>query len=285
MIWVVDKHKFRRESVTMYLARLAEHRKITVRDVESCDHILPEGITTSMADGPQICLFGIGEMNLNDEAAAQEIRNLRRVLGKRPLVLLAAHADAGICRAARKLDVCGVLGTDVSGEFALAVLEHIRNGGTYFSDTSFGDGQPPADVSEAPDSLATPEQQAAIPDAPPVAEPASQEMPDLTGRQKEVVRLVCAGHTNKMIARELGISEATVKAHVRQVLKKLQASNRTQIVVRASKDWLATPAKPPAKDTATSPDTTPDNSPTRLIDKRSALRQAWSRGNVTSFRG
>jgi len=56
---------------------------------------------------------------------------------------------------------------------------------------------------------------------------------DLTARQTDVLKLMCEGQTNKMIARVLDLTEGTVKLHVRAVLKTLGASNRTQAVAIA----------------------------------------------------
>jgi DNA-binding CsgD family transcriptional regulator len=50
----------------------------------------------------------------------------------------------------------------------------------------------------------------------------------LTLRQLDVLALLRQGKSNKTIARDLGMREATVKVHVRQILRKLGASNRTQ---------------------------------------------------------
>jgi two-component system NarL family response regulator len=57
--------------------------------------------------------------------------------------------------------------------------------------------------------------------------------PDLTSREIEVLRLVAAGLRNKEIAFNLSISEATVNAHVKHILSKLNAADRTQAVVVA----------------------------------------------------
>lgn len=57
----------------------------------------------------------------------------------------------------------------------------------------------------------------------------------LTAREVEVLRRVAAGQSNKRIAAELAISESTVKAHVRSILPKLNASDRTHAVTIALK--------------------------------------------------
>ena len=57
----------------------------------------------------------------------------------------------------------------------------------------------------------------------------------LTEREVEVLRRVAAGKSNKMIAAELDISEGTVKTHMKSILPKLDASDRTHAVMIALK--------------------------------------------------
>jgi two-component system, NarL family, response regulator DevR len=56
----------------------------------------------------------------------------------------------------------------------------------------------------------------------------------LSDRELEVVRLVAKGATNLRVARELYVSESTVKYHLRTAMRKLGASDRTELVYRAS---------------------------------------------------
>src|SRR5947207_14487837 len=57
----------------------------------------------------------------------------------------------------------------------------------------------------------------------------------LTAREIEVLRQVAAGNANKRVADLLGISEDTVKAHLRNILSKLDANDRTHAVTIALK--------------------------------------------------
>jgi DNA-binding NarL/FixJ family response regulator len=66
-----------------------------------------------------------------------------------------------------------------------------------------------------------------------LAEHATDEM--LTSREIDVLRLVAAGNANKLIADQLSISEDTVKGHVKNILSKLGAKDRTQAVTIALK--------------------------------------------------
>ena len=58
-------------------------------------------------------------------------------------------------------------------------------------------------------------------------------VPDLTPRQWEVMRLIAAGRTNFQIARQLGLSEGTVRTHLENIYDRLDVSNRTAAVMRA----------------------------------------------------
>ena len=68
------------------------------------------------------------------------------------------------------------------------------------------------------------------------AERRRRPVPRLTARQRELLRLVAAGHTNGQIARRLGISEGTVRTHLENVYRLLQVSSRTAAVTRAFAD-------------------------------------------------
>jgi two-component system NarL family response regulator len=55
----------------------------------------------------------------------------------------------------------------------------------------------------------------------------------MSSREVEVLQLVAAGMRNKEIAHQLGVTEATVNAHIKHILEKLNASDRTQAVTTA----------------------------------------------------
>jgi DNA-binding NarL/FixJ family response regulator len=67
---------------------------------------------------------------------------------------------------------------------------------------------------------------------------ARQETQRLTERELEVLQLVTAGQRNREIAGELGISENTVKFHLKNIVEKLHAQNRAELAARAVREGL-----------------------------------------------
>jgi two-component system, NarL family, response regulator LiaR len=64
----------------------------------------------------------------------------------------------------------------------------------------------------------------------------------LTGREREVLRLVAQGLSNDAIAERLHVGERTVRSHISNILAKLQLANRTQLALYALRTGLARPA-------------------------------------------
>jgi two-component system nitrate/nitrite response regulator NarL len=60
----------------------------------------------------------------------------------------------------------------------------------------------------------------------------------LSQRELDIIRGLADGHSNKAIAKELAITEATVKVHLKTVLRKLGATNRTQVAIWAVQHGL-----------------------------------------------
>jgi DNA-binding NarL/FixJ family response regulator len=125
-----------------------------------------------------------------------------------PVVLISSvdHLDAPSRLRLFQMGVRAVLSArSTAAHTALAALNLVAAGGSYF-----------------PENLTTQ----------PEAEASSREM--LTSRQSEVLRELRQGKPNKIIAYELGMSESTVKVHVRNLMRKLGATNRTQVVFKAA---------------------------------------------------
>lgn len=74
---------------------------------------------------------------------------------------------------------------------------------------------------------------------------AAAELDNLSSRENQILRCLLEGHPNKVIAKKLNITEATVKVHLKGVLKKINAANRTQAAIWALNNGLTRePAQP-----------------------------------------
>lgn len=77
------------------------------------------------------------------------------------------------------------------------------------------------------------------PRANPYAMDPTRPKPNLTDREKEILRLVCDGLTNAQIATELHVSRETVKSELKRIFRKIGVGNRTQAAVLLVKQgWL-----------------------------------------------
>jgi two-component system, NarL family, nitrate/nitrite response regulator NarL len=71
------------------------------------------------------------------------------------------------------------------------------------------------------------------------AQATATDLPPLTARQLDVFRCLVGGLPNKLIARELGLSDSTVKTHVQAIFDKLGVTSRAQVVLHAARmGWL-----------------------------------------------
>ena len=89
-----------------------------------------------------------------------------------------------------------------------------------------------------PAAIATPEPVGAVVEPVPARNANRDWRTRLTPREMEVLRLMATARTNRAIARELGVSEETVRSHVKRVLHKLDQPDRTQAVLAAVRNGL-----------------------------------------------
>jgi len=66
-------------------------------------------------------------------------------------------------------------------------------------------------------------------------------MPSLSDREKMIAAMLVSGYPNKVIARSIAVSEATVKVHIKSILRKIRVTNRTQAAIWATKNGFVGP--------------------------------------------
>jgi DNA-binding NarL/FixJ family response regulator len=124
--------------------------------------------------------------------------------------VVSADDDPAAVRAMLALGVSGFIPKTEPPAVIASAVRLILAGGVYVPPRLMTGGAPPANVNGAPAS-------------------------GLTGRQTDVVRLLARGLSNKAIARELGVSEGTVKVHLLAVFRALDVRNRTAAVLAAQR--------------------------------------------------
>lgn len=131
-----------------------------------------------------------------------------------PVIVLADREAPAEVQQAMAMGAAGYLTLDMTPAIFLAALNLVEAGGSFA----------PADAMMKGALTAEGE------DAEFLIERARADSPllDLSPRQREVLRLVSQGKLNKEIAHRLGMTEGTVKSHVRNILRKLDVGNRTQ---------------------------------------------------------
>lgn len=129
-----------------------------------------------------------------------------------PIIALADQEDTGRIAEAFRHGVSGYIPTSLTPSVAIAAIRLIIAGGRYVPESVMRDvleGQAPH-MAEQVNSNLNP-----------------KVLDNLTKRQLEVLQLLRQGKSNKFIAYEMDVHESTVKVHVREIMKKLNATNRT----------------------------------------------------------
>jgi DNA-binding NarL/FixJ family response regulator len=200
---VVDDHALIREGLRTTLRRLAD-------DVDILEAANRAAALESAALNPDLDLVLL-DLNLPGEAGFSALEALRNQYPELPIVVLSGNDGREIVRGAIERGVLGFVPKSSSNEVMLSAIRLVLSGGVYL---------PPQILDMRP--------------------PASAEKGDrgaqlnLTQRELDVLALMLQGKSNKLISRELGLAEGTVKIHVTAVLKALRVTTRTQAVVAAT---------------------------------------------------
>lgn len=210
---LLDRRSLRRRAFATILGDWLAQHELTLVELESgewCEAQMPSDATC------RIILFCIGGDSL-DAALVEQLREAGSALPATPLVVIADNEHVPDIITAFKEGVRGYISTRAEPEEAKQVLSFILTGGSYFPPTSIlelaearqGDGN--INGGEPPRNTL-----------------------GLTCRQHDVLACIRQGKSNTVIARELSMRESTVKVHVRQILRKLGADNRTQAALVAA---------------------------------------------------
>jgi DNA-binding NarL/FixJ family response regulator len=204
-ILLVDDHPIVRYGLRHMLG--AEDDFIIVGEVDN----LGDLEATVTRTRPDIVLL---DLELGDTHGVAALQHLQEVAPDVPALIYTAYADDELIMHAAELGVGGYLLKGCLNEELVRAIHTVHNGGTVLEPT-----------------VAT----RLIQQMHHNSLPESRKHKDLSKRETQVLACLVEGKTNRSIAETLYISEATVKFHVHAILGKLQAGNRTEAVLAATR--------------------------------------------------
>jgi DNA-binding NarL/FixJ family response regulator len=148
----------------------------------------------------------------NGQESANALRVLSELAPSIPTIVLSSTLNFEIMRAVIGCGAKGYIPMTMGFEIAIGAVRFVLAGGTYF----------PAECLLSAMPSATP------------SSPRPAASNAVTSRELAVVRKIQEGKPNKIIAYEMNMCESTVKVHVRNVMKKMRAKNRTAVAIRAT---------------------------------------------------
>lgn len=198
-ILVIDDHPLIREAVRNVLGRLGE--SIVALEAADCDSAL-----RIVDEHPDLDLILL-DLGLPGTSGMDALGMLRERHPAVPVVVLSANDDRDTVVEALDRGAMGFIPKSSSNEIMLNALRLVLSGGVYLPSKVFISNH------------------ATLPAPMPLASLG------LTERQLQVLVLMVQGKPNKLICRELGLAESTVKIHVTAILKALRVTSRTQAVI------------------------------------------------------
>jgi DNA-binding NarL/FixJ family response regulator len=199
---IIDEHAFTRGAIARTLKKLCNALEIT--SLGTCDECID---STKHYD---LILYNMHE-RIRENSNDDRFSSLKKVLPIAPVIILSDDDSYGLVSAAFDIGVRGYIPTaTTSPELALEIVYLVKCGGTFV---------PPSSLS--PRGISPQE----------IPNPVTARQ--FTPRQMAVLDRLKLGKTNKIIAYELQISESSVKSHIRNIMNKLNATNRTEVACRA----------------------------------------------------
>lgn len=198
-VLVADDHPLVRDAIS---------RTVRRADAAACVHEAADYAAAQrvcLATAPALALV---DLNMPGMGGIEGVRNLRLQFPQMTLIVASAQEDAPTIRAVLSAGARGFFPKSAEPELLVQAIRLVQAGGTYVPTgvvADYEDGRPPVKAGVA----------------------------GLTPRQMDVLHRLLRGLPNKLIGRELGLTEGTVKIHIAAILRALQARNRTEAVVLA----------------------------------------------------
>lgn len=206
LLALVDDHPIVRAALKTTLSAVGSD----TRFVEAGDALSALTLVESEADIDLLLI----DLHMPGVEGTATIRAIRARMPQLPVAVLSAEDNPEIVAELLRIGVCGFIPKTDSADVIVSAVRLLLAGGTYVPHRMINGHAHPQHLRTA--SMA-------------------DKRGELTPRQSEVLRLLGHGMSNKLIARELGITEGTVKVHLLAVFRVLNVRNRTAAVVAAQR--------------------------------------------------
>lgn len=198
---IIDSKRLRQAGITHLLDVWADAAGLTVKTV-----VPDTPLETFCTHNCEMTIISVGGESIEDPQQHVLIESVRMLMPQALLVIISDREDPEEICAAFEEGAVGFMPTSLNPALAFQALSFIRSGGSFF---------PPAVLSSCRRKVTV---------------NGIVHTTDLTTKQETVFSLLRQGYPNKRIARQLGLSESTVKVHVRRIMHKFGVANRTQLV-------------------------------------------------------
>lgn len=205
-VLMIDDHAMVREGVRLLL----DQRALDCELLEAGSWSEAQELLARHADLAWVLL----DLGLPDAVGLVVLDQLRRERPELPVVVLSGSEERALVLDCINRGALGFIGKSSSSAVLADALRLVFAGGIYLPPALIAQGAP------SPENAGTT----------PVARRAKLTSLGLTPRQIDVLELLVRGLSNKAIAEQLALSEATVKTHVAAGLRALNVKNRTQVV-------------------------------------------------------
>ncbi|MEO6699210.1 MAG: response regulator transcription factor [Paraperlucidibaca sp.] len=203
---IADDHPLFRDALKGAVARLYPDATIAEADTTGTLQALLE-----RSNEPDLLLL---DLHMPGASGFSGLIHLRSRFPALPVIVVSGNEEPGVMHRAIAHGASGYIPKSTGLDDMATAIAQVLDGDVWL---------PASATSSQPTHLAPDEADMA------------RRLRELTPQQFRVLMMLSDGLLNKQIAYDLGVTEATIKAHMTAILKKLGASNRTQAVVAAAK--------------------------------------------------
>ena len=210
-VLIIDDHPLFREALSLAVRKIAPAAQIW--EATSAE----DGLRMAQENGePDLVLLDVNLPGMDGVAATKVFNSKYPSL---PVVVVSGTEDPKMQRAALRAGAAGMISKISPAREMDAAIRAVLAGNTWVPSQLAGVGDAAQSIPlklEAGDD-----------------DDSEHDFGALTVRQLEVLKLIALGHSNKLIATKLDLTEKTVKSHVTRIFKFLGVANRTQALIAA----------------------------------------------------